>query len=250
MLKPHFRFLQIPSRLFIIATILALSWAASAQNNSVAIGSTDVKDNAVLWLNGDGGQGLLLPAVAAVGDIASPDAGMIVYQTSDNKIYYRNASAWVEIGGGSGGGSDSFELQINTNNIQLFKNGNPEGSAISLNAVALGAGGGDIDGTIDQPQIKAGAVGLTALADMGATNGDILQYNGSAWTVVANSGGGGTDDQTIDQLSLNGTNLELSLEDDGQPVQTVDLSSLAGTDSQNLSATDGGTTASVDISGD
>ena len=36
----------------------------------------------------------------------------------------------------------------------------------------------------------------------------------------------GSDDQTIDQLNLNGNNLELSLENDGQPLQTVDLSSI------------------------
>jgi hypothetical protein len=47
--------------------------------------------------------------------------------------------------------------------------------------------------------------------------------------------GTGTDDQTIDVLSLAGTTLSLSLENDGQAAQTVDLSSLqdgTGTDDQ------------------
>ena len=46
-----------------------------------------------------------------------------------------------------------------------------------------------------------------------------------------------TDNQTIDVFNLNGTDLELSLEDDGQATQTVDLSSLqdgTGTDDQTI----------------
>lgn len=64
--------------------------------------------------------------------------------------------------------------------------------------------------------------------------------------------GGGTDDQTIDTLSLDGTTLSISLEGDGEAAQTVDLASLqdgTGTDDQtaaevtftpagNLGATD------------
>ncbi|WCO02003.1 hypothetical protein [Psychroserpens ponticola] len=46
-----------------------------------------------------------------------------------------------------------------------------------------------------------------------------------------------TDNQTIDVLNLNGTDLEISLEDDGQATQTLDLSSLqdgTGTDNQQI----------------
>lgn len=43
-----------------------------------------------------------------------------------------------------------------------------------------------------------------------------------------------TDNQTIDVLNLNGTNLEVSLEDDGEATQNVDLSSLS---SSNFAAT-------------
>lgn len=43
-----------------------------------------------------------------------------------------------------------------------------------------------------------------------------------------------TDDQTIDLAQLTGTSLELSLEDDGQAPQSIDLSSLANTDDQTI----------------
>ena len=46
-------------------------------------------------------------------------------------------------------------------------------------------------------------------------------------------GGIDTDDQVIDSLNLNGSTLEISLEDDAQDVQTVDLSSL-NTDNQTV----------------
>ncbi len=63
--------------------------------------------------------------------------------------------------------------------------------------------------------------------------------------------GTGTDNQTIDNLSLSGTILRLSLEDDGQPLQTVNLASLQdgiGTDDQNLTApTLTGTTLNLGI---
>ena len=38
----------------------------------------------------------------------------------------------------------------------------------------------------------------------------------------------GSDNQIVDILNLNGTNLEISLEDDGEATQTVDLASLSG----------------------
>jgi|GEM_PF-5432804 len=64
----------------------------------------------------------------------------------------------------------------------------------------------------------------------------------------------GTDDQTIDILSLNGTNLELSLEGDGEANQTVDLAPLqdgTGTDNQTIDKLNlNGTTLEISLEGD
>ena len=83
-----------------------------------------------------------------------------------------------------------------------------------------GVGGGD-SGTDDQ---TLSFVGTTlSIEDANSVNLSSLQD------------GTGTDDQTIDVLSLAGTTLSLSLENDGQASQTVDLSSLqdgTGTDDQ------------------
>jgi hypothetical protein len=69
-------------------------------------------------------------------------------------------------------------------------------------------------------------------------------FNGTQWMPVLQTI---TDDQTIDNFSLNGTILRLSLEDDGQPLQTVNLASI-NTDDQNLTTpTLVGTTLSLGI---
>jgi len=66
-----------------------------------------------------------------------------------------------------------------------------------------------------------------------------LTYNdaGNTLTIDAAGGGVGTDDQTVDTLSLTGTVLTLALEDDNEAPYTVDLASLqdgTGTDDQTV----------------
>lgn len=94
----------------------------------------------------------------------------------------------------------------------------------------------------------------------GTTNRYLLpETDGTAGQVMTTDGlgnvsfqnvtgdGTGTDDQTIDNFSLNGTILRLSLEDDGQPLQTVNLASI-NTDDQNLvTPTLSGTTLNLNI---
>ena len=94
-------------------------------------------------------------------------------------------------------------------------------------------------------------VGRTSLGTSTANRYLMPGTDGSNGQIMATDGSGNvnfinpsavftdtdTDDQTIDNLSLVGTTLGISLEDDGQPVQTVDLSSLqdgTGTDNQSI----------------
>ncbi len=58
------------------------------------------------------------------------------------------------------------------------------------------------------------------------TSGQVMQTNGSGSLSWANKTTN-TDDQTVDALVLNGSTLEISIENDGQAAVTVDLSSLA-----------------------
>lgn len=71
-------------------------------------------------------------------------------------------------------------------------------------------------------------------------------WNGTAW--VGGIIDTDTDNQTIDTFALVGNELQISLEDDGNPIETVDLSAYVNTDSQNLlAATLTGTVVDIDI---
>jgi hypothetical protein len=83
----------------------------------------------------------------------------------------------------------------------------------------------------------------------GILNGQYQIFKASEF--LGGGGGAGTDDQTIDVFQLSGTELQLSLEDDGEATQTVELSSLqdgTGTDDQTLAEVlSQGATANTDI---
>ncbi|NQY31107.1 MAG: hypothetical protein HRT69_16780 [Flavobacteriaceae bacterium] len=85
--------------------------------------------------------------------------------------------------------------------------------------------------------LTSDANGNASWAAGGAGSNQTLSISGSNLTISGGntvtlpSGGGGTDDQTVDVFSLTGTTLNLSLENDGMATQTVDLSGLVGSSS-------------------
>lgn len=117
---------------FSIALCLVIYYEIQAQNE-VAIGSSTTKSNAILWLNGNGSQGLILPVVTNKSAVSNPDKGMIVYDDSDNKVWYRSNTAWVEVGGG-GTSTSSLNLQLSGNSLELR-----DGTTV-LNAVPIASG--------------------------------------------------------------------------------------------------------------
>jgi hypothetical protein len=78
--------------LYPLAFVSLLSLPALAQQ-SVAIGDTQTKVNAVLYLKGNGTQGLIIPIVTNNG--AFGEEGMMVFNTTDNILYYHNGNTWV-----------------------------------------------------------------------------------------------------------------------------------------------------------
>ncbi|MTI39096.1 beta strand repeat-containing protein [Fulvivirga lutimaris] len=147
-------------RSLIILFVLFISSELYAQN-TVSIGSDELKSNAVLYLKGNGSQAFIIPIVDAVSQVGSPEAGMVVYQSSDNKVYFHNGSQWSGFGSGTGSGSTySLEYDGNTNQLTLLEDGS--GSPIALSSDALSLNGFDLPA--------------------GDPAGDqILVYNGSAW---------------------------------------------------------------------
>lgn len=118
--------------------------------------------------------------------------------------------------------------------------------------------GATLTGTTLQIQIEDGtsaSVDLSSLQDGTGTDDQILSINGN--TLNLEDGGVGvdltpyldnTDDQQVDTFVLNGNEILLSIEGDGEPAKVIDLSQYISTDDQNLTgATLTGTTLQVDI---
>jgi len=110
-----------------IGLLLLFAQSIHAQQNSVAIGTSTPNPKAVLTLVGNN-QGLLIPSVADPTSIgAAPgDAGMIVYNSTDKKVYVFDGGAWRTVGSVGGGTTytlgfdnttNSFTLKDNTTNI-------------------------------------------------------------------------------------------------------------------------------------
>jgi hypothetical protein len=152
---------------------------------SVSIGTTNTNPSAVLWLNSPGqNQALIIPVVSNVSAVASPVAGMVVYDQSANAMYYRSATAWVLLGGAvtvtAGAGID-----ISGSTITNTGDTNPADDITTATPAT-----GDLSGTYPAPTVaKLRGVGLSATSP---TASQVLQYNGTNWTPATLTVGSGT----------------------------------------------------------
>ena len=142
--------------LIIFISFLLLTSVESVAQNEVAIGSGTTKSNAILWLNGNGSQGLILPMVTNKSAVITPDKGMVVYDDSDNKVWYRSNSAWVEVGSGTGASTANLNLLLQGNQLQLR-----DGTTV-LNSANIASGT--------------------------QANGSFLVFNGGSWQYATLSG--------------------------------------------------------------
>jgi hypothetical protein len=146
-----------------LAVILCLAAANSAfSQQSVAIGDSNPKTNAILYLKGNGNQGLIIPIVATLGNFG--EAGMVVYNSTDKKIHYHDGSSWTVVGGGSA----TTDLIV----------GN-EVAAVGSNGALIVSG----SGTTASP--------LTVSMVSGTSTGQILKWNNttSKWELGADNTG-------------------------------------------------------------
>ena len=223
----------------IIFFVLLISLQASAQNE-VAIGSSTTKSNAILWLNGNGSQGLILPVVTNKSAVSNPDKGMVVFDDSDDKVYYHSGANWVEVGGG-GGATSNPSLLLEGNQLQL-KDGTTVKSTVNLaagtqsnGAFLVFTGGswqyatlsGDVTGANGAIQVN-GVKGKT-IPTLPTTT-QALVYDGTAWKFQAITAG--TDSQTLTftspNLSIsNGNSVNLSTLDKDAQTLTLTGNSLS-----------------------
>jgi hypothetical protein len=213
MKTPLFLLRGIKVILIILFLNLTLLTATVAQQ-SVAIGDTNTKSNAVLYLKGNGNQGLIIPIVATLGTFG--EAGMIVYNSTDKKLYYHDGSAWKETGG-TGGSVVALTAGQNIAITGAFPNftiSAPNVDAVVGNEVTQvnTRGGIEITGT------GTAASPLTVGLIQGTVNGQILQWDNTnkKW-ILATAGTG-----TVTNVAT-GTGLS------GGPITSTGTISLANT---------------------
>ncbi|TRX61175.1 hypothetical protein FNH22_03730 [Fulvivirga sp. M361] len=259
------------ARIILLLTFLIPCFLHAQQ--TVTIGGTELKSEAVLYLIPNGNQGLLLPAIGNINSFNPADAGMVVFNNADNKVHYWNGSQWIEVGGGASGGGDTYSLRLVSNNLELLINGGVQ-DQVALTDFTLG---GDLSGNIQSATLVS--INGQSLPSGTPATDQVLAYNGTSWeyrTIPTGTFTGIVSDATlsgdgtsgsplsvtsvndadadpaneIQTISFDGTTNTLSLTEPGQPDQTADLSSLAGSGSLTAGTGISITTGVVSNTGD
>lgn len=168
----------------VLSLLLLLFYHVHAQQ-TVAIGSATTKSNAILWLNGNGAQALIIP-IGNKDAVPSPEKGMVIYNDSDGKVYYHNGTTWSQVGGGSaqtisydgatrqltlsgGGGTVTLTAQ------DLSKTGNTLSLTGDASTVALANTAPTLAGQVLQWDAASG--NWTSSTAAAPTNGQVLKWN-------------------------------------------------------------------------
>ncbi len=165
--------MRLLSKLCSLTFFVCLTFKAFSQ---VAIGTganaPNPDTNAVLLLEGNGSQGIIIPKVSSLGTFGKP--GMIVYNTSTGTVHYFN-TAWVQVGSG---GSGTQGIQISGNKV-LIGTGAGFLTEFSIANTAPGANGQIL---MWDSSLNSGAGGWTSsAANAPSAVGQVLKWNGSRW---------------------------------------------------------------------
>ena len=187
---------------FVVVFLISLTGFGQ---QSVSIGTTEIKSNAVLFLLGSGSQGLIIPVTTNPSGIA-PTAGMVVYNSTDQKVYFCDGANWAPVSSGGSSGSDAQTLAIAGNTITI-SNGNSQNIA---NTAPTAAQSGQI-------LMWNGTSWTSSSGTNAPTLNQVLQWNGTSWVPTTLASGG-----TVTSLST-GTGLT------GGTITTTGTISLANT---------------------
>jgi hypothetical protein len=183
--------------LSLLLNILCHSYA----QQTVAIGSTTTKSNAILWLNGNGSQALIIP-IGNKDNVPSPEKGMVIYNDGDSKVYFHNGSTWSPIGGGSGSAQtlsyDGTTRQLTLSGgggtvtvtaQDLTKTGNTLALSNDVTPVNIANTAPTLAGQILQWDAASG--NWTSSTAAAPTNGQVLKWNDTTkrWQPSADDAG-------------------------------------------------------------
>ncbi len=106
-----FTSLKIVHRHLLLLALLSVTITSGYSQVLIStVGSTTPAANAVLYLEGNGRQGLIIP-VGNRSLVQLPTKGMLIYDTNANQVFYYNGTDWATIGGG---GSNLLSISGNT----------------------------------------------------------------------------------------------------------------------------------------
>ena len=193
-------------RCLLTLTLFFTAGFVIGQQNSVSIGTQSINDKAVLMLvSPTGNQGLIVPVVSdrtAVGATSS-EAGMVVFDQSDSRIYYWDGSSWIGLGGG-GAGADDWGNQV------ALTSGVITGAGITGDPIKLA------DGTsVDQILVWDGTQWNLQTLSTGGTVTSISTGTGLTGGTITNSGtisvatGGISSNEILDN-SISGVDISTS----------------------------------------
>lgn len=220
-------------RLLLAACLLSLSGSLFGQNTT-SIGTTDLVSDAVLYLQANGNQGLILPAIDNINSFTPSTEGMIVFNRADNQVYYWNSSSWVSVEG-SGGATQNLSFDPATGELSLSNGGN---------AITITLNGGDIGGSLNNLQIVEGAIELADFSAMGASVDQYLAFNGTSWEVrdvpSGTFSGNAVDVSYSDNAGLGVNNVQEALDALAQDIDSDDqlATEVPVTPTGNLTSTD------------
>jgi uncharacterized protein (UPF0335 family) len=189
---------------------------ARSQNSNVSIGTETIKSGAVLWLKATGNQGLILPVVNNrsnfTGLNGTDDKGMVIFDSSDNKIYYWDGSAWVGVGSGSAGVNQVLSLSGNAisltgspgSNVSISSTTPTIGQALVWNGTAWASISltGDVTGSVGSNSVN-GLKGKSIPSLPSSSNA--LVYDGTNWVFQPISSSG--EANTASNVGTGGTGI-------------------------------------------
>jgi hypothetical protein len=140
---------------------------------SISIGTPNINSSAILWLYGNGTQGLLLPFATTSFTPTSADEGMMVYDNANHKVMYWDGDSWIQVGGSSG--------------QQLSKSGNVINLTGSVSIKIA-----NVDPTQTGQILMWNGTNWVPSSATAPTTGQVLKWDGTTWAPAADNAGSGS----------------------------------------------------------
>jgi len=184
----HKTWCRLTGLLLLLSCIIRFD--AKAQN-SVVIGGNTPNPNAVLLLVGNGSQGLAIPITADPTSV-QPVQGMIVFNKTDNKVYYSDGSTWKAATGN--GTSSTQTLSISGNTLSIS-----DGNNVTIASAA----------PTQQGQILMwdGSKWTSSSTTAPTVTGQVLKWNNTTKSWEAGTDAGGTSYTAGTGISITGTTI-------------------------------------------